>query len=146
MPITLHFKTDINLREIHNLIFRQAQITLADCGYPFQSPWLSSHLIMTLCAKDYISTVLSLSLCVYLCWWTIIPRGYHPTGSQYLGTNMVYWIYLCLRLIIIKANINLSQSYVTLANFGYPVSDPLVNLLSKTLTLFGFPIFDYGRT
>jgi hypothetical protein len=31
-------------------------------------------------ALHLISMFLLLSLCRYLCWWTISPRGYHPPG------------------------------------------------------------------
>ena len=30
----------------------------------------------------------------YLCWWTIIPRGYHPPRSQYfyhMGRYLCWW-------------------------------------------------------
>ena len=42
------------------------------------------------CALHWISTFLLISLCRYLCWWTISPRGYHPPSSLCLGTDMVY--------------------------------------------------------
>jgi hypothetical protein len=29
-------------------------------------------------------------LALYLCWWTINPRGYHPPRSQCFDTDMVY--------------------------------------------------------
>jgi hypothetical protein len=35
--------------------------------------------------------VLLLSLGRYLCWWTISPRGHHPSSSQYFGTGMLYY-------------------------------------------------------
>jgi hypothetical protein len=35
----------------------------------------------------------------------------------------------------------LSLTYVTLAEFSYGVSGPLVFLLLKTFNLFGFPVF-----
>ena len=37
-----------------------------------------------------ISKFVLLSLDQYLCWWTIIPREYHPPSSQCFGTAMVY--------------------------------------------------------
>ena len=35
--------------------------------------------------------VLLLSLGRYLCWWTISPRGHHPSSSQCFGTGMFYY-------------------------------------------------------
>ena len=60
---------------------------------------------------------------------------------------MVYWIYLYLKLIIVNANsVYLPESYATVVNWGYLVLSSRVNLLSKILRLFGFTLFDYGRT
>jgi len=28
-------------------------------------------------------TFILLSLCRYLCWWTLSPRGYHPPSSYW---------------------------------------------------------------
>jgi len=30
------------------------------------------------------------SLGLFLCWWTISPRGYHPPSNQCFDTDMVY--------------------------------------------------------
>ena len=27
----------------------------------------------------------------YLCWWTISPRGHHPSSSQCFDTGMLYY-------------------------------------------------------
>jgi hypothetical protein len=36
-------------------------------------------------------------------WWTTFgPRGYHPPSSQCFGTDMVYYIYLLLKLTVPK--------------------------------------------
>jgi hypothetical protein len=36
-------------------------------------------------------------LCRYLCWWTSVPREYHPSSSKCFGTDIVYY-----NVIIIK--------------------------------------------
>jgi hypothetical protein len=38
--------------------------------------------------------VYKISLGGYFCWWTINPRQYHPSSSQYLYNDMVYKISL----------------------------------------------------
>ena len=35
--------------------------------------------------------VLLLALGRYLYWWTISPRGHHPSSSQCFGTGMLYY-------------------------------------------------------
>ena len=47
---------------------------------------------------------------LYLCWWAISPRGYHPPSSQYLGTDMVYvfskldiYVFVLLSLVYTSA-------------------------------------------
>ena len=42
------------------------------------------------CSLNLISMFLLLSLCPYLCWWTISLRGYHPPSSQCIDTETVY--------------------------------------------------------
>ena len=32
----------------------------------------------------------------YLCWWTIIPRGYHLTSSQCFGNDIMFIRYICV--------------------------------------------------
>jgi hypothetical protein len=48
---------------------------------------------------NLISTVLLLSLGLYICWWTISFRGYHPPNSQFLNNT-----------IIIKTKVLLTQA------------------------------------
>lgn len=43
-----------------------------------------------------ISKFSLLSLCGYLCWWSISPRGYHPPSSQRFGPDMVYDVILAI--------------------------------------------------
>ena len=52
----------------------------------------------------------------YLFCWTISPRWHHPPSSQYIDTDMVYWIYLCF-----KHNVNLPQAQQILDDFYPPV-------------------------
>jgi len=42
---------------------------------------------------------------------------------------------------VMKSKVLLPQTYVTLADFGDPVLDPLVYVLPKLFKLFGFPTF-----
>ena len=51
---------------------------------------VQNNLERLLMSKRLISMCLLLSLGRYLCWWTIIPWGYHPPSSQCFGTDMVY--------------------------------------------------------
>ena len=71
-----------------------------------------------------ISKFVLLSLDQYLCWWTIIPREYHPPSSQCFGTAMVYQIYLLLKSTVamfIKSKIILPQAEANLAECSDPV-------------------------
>jgi len=51
---------------------------------------------------NLISTFVLLSLCRYLCWWTISPRWYHPPDSQCFGIDMVCCMYLLLKFTVPK--------------------------------------------
>ena len=87
--------------------------------------------IFKLSCVRLISTFLLLSLGRYLCWRTIIPRGYHPPSSQCFGTDMVYYMYFYWNLhftnnaIIIKTKLLLSDignNYLAWAILSRPVS------------------------
>ena len=85
-------------------------MTSADFGHPVNALWCfcSQKLLYYLtfqsfdfdrtsdysskasCALNLISTFVLLSLGRYLCWWSISPRGHHPSSSQYLDTDIVY--------------------------------------------------------
>ena len=78
--------------------------------------------------------------CIYRC--AVSPRGYHPSiSSQYFGTDMVYYMYLCLKFTLIKWCNLLKLMSVFLWNIGYYSRVllfclcPLVDMLIKTFKL-----------
>jgi hypothetical protein len=64
--------------------------------------------------SKHTSTYLFLSLGQCLCWWTVSPQRYHPLSGKCFGTDMVYLIYLSLKLAvhntIIKTKVHLPQA------------------------------------
>ena len=69
-----------------------------------------------------LSTSLLLSLGRYFCWWTIIPRRYHPPSSRCFGTDMLLSKFkVPIHVIIIKTKILLLQTQTTLTDLGYPM-------------------------
>ena len=70
--------------------------------------------------------VLLLSLGRYLCWWTISPRGHHPSSSQCFGTGMFYYQHwvdtsasgLLVPEDIIRPVVNASHWHVLLLALG----------------------------
>ena len=46
----------------------------------------------------YVCMFLLLPLCRYHCWCTISSRGFHPPSNQYLDTDMVYLIYIFIKI------------------------------------------------
>ena len=82
-----------------------------------------------------LSTSLLLSLGRYICWWTIIPRMYHPPSSRCFGTDMLLSKFkVPIHVIIIKTKVLLLQKQTTLADLGYPMDF----LLPKTFELLSF--------
>ena len=124
--------------------------TLTLFGFPIFWYWASpdeNYSIKTSGAVNLISSFLLLSLDQYHYWWTISPRMYHPLSSQHgnglcnvrydfritlmfgssrslspvVFRNLIYVIYVCLRIIcwvFCFARLRLVSYVPNVANFS----------------------------